>query len=595
MPDTHEFIPETALSKIGEGSLEARKRGLVAIDSSVRKFIQSLNSNSITPEERDSMLNNTVKTFLEFVKYKFLDQPDPNLRIGGLMAMACTALSLEKYLLDFCEKFIKLVILSFYDQDNKVRYYSCEALYNIVKKCKVESISCISEIFDGICKLTCDIDEDVKYASQILNRLLCDTILEFEDVPLDLITDILANRILVLNPQIRQLIVIIQHFILLKENNFIIEIDMLEYLPKVFLGIANMLTDNNNKILYRDVRSSAEMCLNDFLIKFKKKYSKSNMIKEDFFKIILLNCKRSEHVIKLLNIVWIREICAIQPQIIHFKGFFLLMDFIISQLSDPSEELNKIATEANHLLYRNVSEVKSISYIEKILKVLVDKLVDTQNEQVILSILDWFSLILQICPEKMDPMSETLSKSVIQCFKHPQSQMIMESTLRTTFLLISLGDSHLELLAGDLLNLFKTEKKLLEDSGREIVLNLCKQLGFERFYTIITNSMKLSTEAQEFRTELLTPEKSNLSEQLLEIWSHNLSSALSFSLFIEKYDLAQDLLQKISGMNLKLDLLVKLDQIVQLMDTHIYSRLRLHLLKPDVYPSLLNTLLGNSD
>eukprot|EP00375_Theileria_parva_P002574 XP_765254.1 hypothetical protein [Theileria parva strain Muguga] len=565
MPDSHEFIPETVLSKIGEVSLEARKKGLVAIDSSVRKFIQSLNSNTISNEEKDSTLNNTVKSFLEFVKFKFLDQPDPNLRIGGLMAIACTALSLDKYLLDFSEKFIKLVILSFYDQDNKVRYYSCEALYNIVKKCKMESMPCIAEIFDGICKLTCDIDEDVKYASQILNRLLCDTILEFEEVPLDLITDILANRILVINPQIRQLI----------------------YLPKVFLGISNMLTDNN-----KDVRSSAEMCLNDFLIKFKKKYSKSNMITEDFFKILLLNCKRSEHVIKLLNIVWIRQICAIQPQIIHFKGFFLLLEFIISQLSDPSEELNKIATEANNLLYHIVSEVKSISYIEHILKVLVDKLVDSQNEHVILSILDWFSIILQICPEKMDPMSENLSKAVIQCFKHPHSQvlldfyilqMIMESTLRTIFLLISLGDRHLQLLAGDLLNLFKTEKKLLDEG---FLYDMVHSLN----WTLLT-----STEAQEFRTELLTVEKSNLSDQLLEIWSYNLSSALSFSLFIEKYDLAHDLLHKISGMNLNLDFLVKLDHMVQLMDTHIFLRLRLHLLKPDIYPSLLNTLLGTFD
>lgn len=95
MPDSHEFIPETVLSKIGEVSLEARKKGLVAIDSSVRKFIQSLNSNTISNEEKDSTLNNTVKSFLEFVKFKFLDQPDPNLRIGGLMAIACTALSLD--------------------------------------------------------------------------------------------------------------------------------------------------------------------------------------------------------------------------------------------------------------------------------------------------------------------------------------------------------------------------------------------------------------------------------------------------------------------------------------------------------------------
>ncbi|UKK01852.2 HEAT repeat containing protein [Theileria orientalis] len=585
--DRHEFIPDHVTIQIVDFNPEFRKKGLVAIDVAVKNYVRTVESQKNEESDRDSTIDETVKRFFEYVKKKYLDQPDPNYRIGGLMAMACAALALDKTLIRYSQNFIKQVLLSFYDQDIKVRYYACESLYNIIKKCKFESLSCVDEIFDGICKLICDVDEDVKYASQMLNRLLCGIILEFDDIPMDLITDMLANRIFVINPFIRHLI----------------------YLPKVFLGLSNMLTDTN-----KDVRNAAESCLNDFLNIFKKKYSRTQLINDELFKVILLNCKRTEHEIKMPNVVWMKEISAIQPQIIHFRGFYQFLDFIIVSLEDVNEEINKMASEANRLLYENVNTVKSLSHVDQISKALTQRILESQNEQVILSVLDWFCLMLEISPGKMDSLCGFLSKSVISCFKQSHSQPIMESTLKTFFMLISMSDKHFEMLAVQLLELFKNEKNLLEESGRVIVLNLCKQVGFERFYTIITNSMKLSndsqflnsmvhnlnwtlltsTEAQEFRNELLTQEKRNLADQLQEIWSFNLSSALSFALWTEKYDLAEEIVNNISTSTLNVDFLVNLDQIVQLLDTHIFIRLRLHLLKPDVYPSLLKSLLGLS-
>nr|PVC52131.1 HEAT repeat containing protein [Theileria orientalis] len=612
--DSHEFVPEHVTIQIVDFNPEFRKKGLVAIDVAVKNYVKAVESQKNEKSDRDSTIDETVKRFFEYVKKKYLDKPDPNYRIGGLMAVACAALALDKNLTRYSGSFIKQVLLSFYDQDIKVRYYACESLYNIIKKCKFESISCVDEIFDGICKLTCDVDEDVKYASQMLNRLLCGIILELDDVPMDLITDMLANRIFVINPFIRHLIVSWKKIRILQISwvvtlNSVPRIDMIEYLPKVFLGLSNMLTDTN-----KDVRNSAESCLNDFLAMFKKKYSGTQLMNDELFKVILLNCKRTEHAIKMPNVVWMKEISAIQPQIIHFRGFYQFLDFIIASMEDAHEEINKMASEANRLLYDNVNTVKSLSHVDQIAKALTQRILESQNEQVILSVLDWFCLMLEISPGKMDSLCGFLSKSVVACFKQSHSQPIMESTLKTFFMLISMGDKHFELLALELLELFKNEKNLLEESGRVIVLNLCKQVGFERFYTIITNSMKLSNdthflnimvhnlnwtlltsvEAQEFRNALLTQEKRSLADQLQEIWSFNSASALSFALWTEKYDLAQEIVNDISTSTLSIDFLVNLDQIVQLMDTHIFIRLRLHLLKPDVYPSLLKSLLGLS-
>lgn len=45
------------------------------------------------------------------------------------------------------------VLASFHDADSRVRYYACEALYNIVKVCRGFVLPYFNEIFDGISKV----------------------------------------------------------------------------------------------------------------------------------------------------------------------------------------------------------------------------------------------------------------------------------------------------------------------------------------------------------------------------------------------------------------------------------------------------------
>lgn len=45
------------------------------------------------------------------------------------------------------------VLSCFFDQDSRVRYYACEALYNIAKVARESIIPFFNDIFDGLSKV----------------------------------------------------------------------------------------------------------------------------------------------------------------------------------------------------------------------------------------------------------------------------------------------------------------------------------------------------------------------------------------------------------------------------------------------------------
>jgi hypothetical protein len=46
------------------------------------------------------------------------------------------------------------VLACFTDQDARVRYYACEAMYNIAKVAKGEILLFFNDIFDALCKVS---------------------------------------------------------------------------------------------------------------------------------------------------------------------------------------------------------------------------------------------------------------------------------------------------------------------------------------------------------------------------------------------------------------------------------------------------------
>ena len=71
-------------------------------------------------------------------------------------------------------------ILNCFDyEDSRVRFYACEALYNVVKAARYEILSFFNEIFSNLCVLYADVDIEVKdisfylfsYVSSFISKL----------------------------------------------------------------------------------------------------------------------------------------------------------------------------------------------------------------------------------------------------------------------------------------------------------------------------------------------------------------------------------------------------------------------------------------
>lgn len=64
------------------------------------------------------------------------------------------------------------IITCFSDSDLRVRYYACESLYNVVKVTRGGILPHFSYIFDALSKSATDSEQNVKNASELLDRLM---------------------------------------------------------------------------------------------------------------------------------------------------------------------------------------------------------------------------------------------------------------------------------------------------------------------------------------------------------------------------------------------------------------------------------------
>ncbi|CCC72121.1 hypothetical protein NCAS_0J01420 [Naumovozyma castellii] len=100
-------------------------------------------------------------------------------RNAGLMGLAATAIALGvndvgRYL----RTILPPVLACFGDQNDQVRFYACESLYNIAKIAKGEILVYFNEIFDVLCKISADTENSVRGAAELLDRLIKDIVAE---------------------------------------------------------------------------------------------------------------------------------------------------------------------------------------------------------------------------------------------------------------------------------------------------------------------------------------------------------------------------------------------------------------------------------
>ncbi|GAA5914263.1 hypothetical protein JCM6882_003671 [Rhodosporidiobolus microsporus] len=170
-------------------------------------------------------------------------------------------------------------------------------------------------------------------------------------------------------------------------------------------------------------------------------------------------------------------------------------------------------------------------------------------------------------------------------------------------------------LMSSLLELFSTDRKLLETRGSLIIRQLCGSLNAERIYrtcaqilekdedlefaSIMVQNLNLimitSPEFAEFRKRLRTldtKDGQSLFVALYRSWSHNAVATFTLCLLAQAYEQACALLQIFADLEITVSLLVQIDKLVQLLESPVFTSLRLQLLEPERYPFLLKAMYG---
>lgn len=206
----------------------------------------------------------------------------PMARNAGLMGLAAAAIALgSTEVAKYLDRILPPVLACFGDQNDQVRFYACESLYNIAKIAKGEILVYFNEIFDVLCKISADTETSVRGAAELLDRLIKDIVAERasnyvsvvnndpKDLPpatkMDSVTGeviqeeynqnpklafslakfipLLTERIYAINPDTRMFLV---SWLQVLEN--IPDLELISYLPSFLGGLFTFLGDSHKDV-----------------------------------------------------------------------------------------------------------------------------------------------------------------------------------------------------------------------------------------------------------------------------------------------------------------------------------------------------------
>jgi vacuole morphology and inheritance protein 14 len=576
---------------------EKRKSAALEIERQVRELLRQ---NHLTELEK-------LITVLEGLTVT----PNGHNRKGGLIGLAAVAIALGK---DNCPqyagKLITPVLTCFDDGDQKVRYYACESLYNIVKICRASSLEHFDVLFDKFWKLASDTDPNVRNGAELLDRLMKEIVTATPNFDLDQLMVLIRERIHAINSSNRRFIISWFHTIL-KVPSFTIT----SYIPEVIDGIFKALDDQSPvvketttavlielmhklnpkekekvdlgaiiNILNHHVASNTvlarKMAL-EWMDQIVKDHSVAILPNLSSFLIAVLpwfwddTLKASEVNSKLMSLVTKETKIAIDP----------VVAVLLKYIDYEKQETRKAVLRwVRHLHANQTAEM--YKHIEHFFPRLIDILCDQADDVLELDIL----LITDICGQKqqdVDVESFKLKKEVNEQLRSVRPYLIKFSIC--------------------LLQKFRADPKLLAERGISIIRQICLLLeprdvyrslalllpDFETFVEnqgafthgsvddfiakmvgILNGILLTAPEMLQLRQKLKSPEENDckeLFECLYRCWSHQPICLISLCLLSKYYKHAGELVPRLADIDVSVDFLREIDRLVQLIESPILS------------------------
>ncbi len=582
------LLSASTLRAMGQKEYEKRKHAALEVEAIVRDLHAANDDDKV-----DAIVHQLAK--------ELAASAHTNLRKGALHALSGAAIGMRNDVKRVLSHLLPPVLAAFADQDARVRYTACEALYNIAKIARSACVPHINGIFDGLFKLSADTDPQVQNGMQLLDRLMKDVVTESDAFNMDDFMPLLGERIYVSNPFSRQFLVG-----WISALDSVPDIDMLAYLPVYFDGLFHMLADTN-----KEIRQQTYSVLSDLLRDISD--AAESIDYSPIVNVLVQHCASQDKFTRLTAITWLQPLIA-QGEEAMLPFCPQVLDAVLSSLSHPEEEIREAAARADVALRELMHATSDVTFdVHSLLHALSSHLV-SQYVPTLLASLHWVDMLLHKDAPRVMELSQQLWPSMFKCLSNPSEEVVrldLESLARMVP-----DTARLEPFCELLLALLRTERMLLERRGALIVRQLCELLQPHRVFVTLARSLTAeediefaaqmvqtlnlialtSPEAMELRlllkASVTSDEGSTLFKTLYPAWAHNPVALLSICLIAQAYEHASELVLQFAAMEISLPFLLQIDKLVQLIESPVFTHVRLHLLEPELHPFLLKTMWG---
>ncbi|KAI7978919.1 hypothetical protein LOK49_Contig630G00001 [Camellia lanceoleosa] len=554
MADALYVIPASVLRNLSDKLYEKRKNAALEVEGIVKQLAAAGDHDKIT-------------AVINLLTTEFTNSSQANHRKGGLIGLAAATVGLSSEAAQHLEQIVPPVLSSFSDQDSRVRYYACEALYNIAKVVRGDFIVFFNRIFDALCRLSADSDANVQSAAHLLDRLVKDIVTESDQFSIEEFIPLLRERMNVLNPYVRQFLV---GWITALDS--VPDIDMLGFLPIFLMSV--------------DYGRMAE--------------------------ILVQRAASPDEFTRLTAITWINEFVKLGgDQLIPYYADIL--GAILPSISDKEEKIRAVARETNEELRAIEADPADGFAVGAILSIARRQL-SSEWDATRIEALNWISTLLNRHRAEVLSYLNDIFDTLLKALSDPSDEVVL--LVLEVHACIAKDPHHFRQLLVFLMHNFRVDNTLLEKRGALIIRRLCVLLDAERVYrelstilegqpdldfaSIMVQALNLilltSSELSELRDllkqSLVNPAGKNLFVSLYSSWCHSPMAIISLCLLAQAYPHASSIIQSLVEEDINVKFLVQLDKLIHLLETPIFAYLRLQLLEPGRYIWLLKALYG---
>lgn len=223
-----------------------------------------------------------------------------------------------------------------------------------------------------------------------------------------------------------------------------------------------------------------------------------------------------------------------------------------------------------------------------------------EHEETRVAALSWLIMLHRKAPKKVLAFNDGTFPALLKTLSDPAETVVTRDLQLLSQISKNSEDGYFASFMIALLQLFSTDRKLLEIRGNLIIRQLCINLQPERIYRTLAeilsndediefasimvqnlnNNLITAPELAELRKRLRSLQSDNKNDgqqsqtffmTLFKAWSYNAVATFSLCLLAQAYEQAYHLLQIFADLEMTVNMLIQIDKLVQLLESPVFT------------------------